>query len=281
MTQVDVPLPQRHDVARFGATTRKDRWWLSPLLVLLGLSAFMIYTTWAAFQGEHYFFSGGGGGDAHYLSPFYSPLLFGQEGEPRWFGAPQPSWWPGWAPFSPAFLILMGPGMMRFTCYYYRGAYYKSFWGAPPACAVGGPHGGRYMGENRFPMIMQNIHRYVFYPAAMFVLILLYDSWRAMWFTMDDGSHHFGVGIGSIVLLTNAVLLGGYTFGCHCARHQIGGYLDCMSKRPVRKKCYDCTSALNRHHMKWAWVSLVWVAWSDIYVRLLSHGVISDLRIIF
>jgi hypothetical protein len=279
MTQVDVHLPQRREVARFGATTRKDRWWLQPLIILLALSAFILYTTWAAFQGEHYFYGGGG---AHYLSPFYSPLIFGQEGEPRWFAAPQPGWWPTWAPFSPAFLILAFPAMMRFTCYYYRGAYYKSFWGAPPACAVGGPHGGRYTGERRFPLILQNIHRYVFYCAAVFVFILLYDAWKAMWFTMPDGSHRFGIGLGSVVLLVNALLLGGYTFGCHCARHLCGGSVDCLSQAPVRKTCYHYVSVLNRRHMLWAWTSLVWVAWSDIYVRMLSMGWISyDPRIVF
>ena len=278
MTHMDVHLPQRREVAQLGATTRKDRWWLQPLVVFLGLSAFIVYTTWAAFQGTNYFYHGGG---AHYLSPFYSPLLVGQPGEPRWFATDRPGFWPSWAPFSPAFLILAGPAMMRFTCYYYRGAYYKSFWGAPPACGVGGPHGGRYTGERRFPLILQNVHRYVFYPAAIFVFILLWDAIRAFWFTGEDGSHRFGIGLGSVILLLNAILLGGYTFGCHCARHMCGGYLDCMSQTKVRKKCYDATSMLNRHHMRWAWVSLIWVALADVYVRLLTHGVIGDPRIVF
>ena len=30
--------------------------------------------------------------------------------------------------------------------------------------------------------------------------------------------------------------------------------------------------------MEFAWVSLIWVALTDLYVRLLSMGVISDLR---
>jgi len=36
---------------------------------------------------------------------------------------------------SPAFLILIGPLSFRLTCYYYRKAYYRSFWLAPVACA--------------------------------------------------------------------------------------------------------------------------------------------------
>src|SRR5688500_13455887 len=82
-------LPQRG----FGQTSRHDLWWLTPLLVFLGLGTFIVYSTWAAFQGQHYT-------HGPYLSPFYSPLLLGGEGEHHgWFG-PKPSWWPGWAPFS-------------------------------------------------------------------------------------------------------------------------------------------------------------------------------------
>lgn len=276
MSRADVSLPHQESVARFGATSRTDAWYLQPLLVFLGLFAFIVYTTWAAFQGVNYFVDANG---AHYLSPFYSPLLYGQAGEPYWIGPGPPSWWPSFLRFSPAFLILMGPGAMRFTCYYYRGAYYKSFWASPPTCGVGGPHGGRYTGEARFPLIMQNIHRYVFYPAAAFVIVLAYDAFRAMWFVADDGSLHFGIGVGSLVLAMNAILLGGYTFGCHCARHQIGGYLNALAGHPIRSKCYACVSSLNRGHMRWAWVSLVWVGLTDLYVRLLSMGVITDFRI--
>ena len=44
----------------------------------------------------------------------------------------------------------------RLTCYYYRKAYYRSFWLSPPACAVAEPH-GKYTGETRFPLILQNV----------------------------------------------------------------------------------------------------------------------------
>ena len=84
-------------------------------------------------------------------------------------------------PFSPALLILWAPGGMRFTCYYYRGAYYKSFWADPPACAVSEPR-KTYWGENSFPLIMQNIHRYFLYLAILFVIVLTYDAFKARWF---------------------------------------------------------------------------------------------------
>ena len=89
----------------FGVTSRQDAWWLTPLLTLLGLSAFIIYSTWAAFQASDYFSKVNG---ADYLSPFYSPVLFDVEGivsGHALFGT-QPTWWPGFLPFSPAFLIL-------------------------------------------------------------------------------------------------------------------------------------------------------------------------------
>jgi len=55
----------------FGATSRRDGWWIQPLVTFLGLSAFMVYATWTAFQGEHYTYG-------NYLSPFYSPEINGE-----------------------------------------------------------------------------------------------------------------------------------------------------------------------------------------------------------
>ena len=136
---------------KFGETSRSDTWWIQPLVVFCGLSAFIVYTTWAAFQGEHYH-------HGPYLSPFYAPEIFGNS-EHSWFGA-KPAWWPSWAPFSPAFLILWAPAGFRLTCYYYRGAYYKAFWADPPSCAVGEPRKG-YRGESSFPLILQNVHRFL------------------------------------------------------------------------------------------------------------------------
>jgi len=38
----------------FGETMRRDAWWVQPLVVFLAFSAFIVYATWAAFQGAHY-----------------------------------------------------------------------------------------------------------------------------------------------------------------------------------------------------------------------------------
>lgn len=254
----------------FGQTSRPDAWWVQPLVVFLGLGAFIVYATWAAFQGVHYHFG-------PYLSPFYSPELFG-ESTHSWFG-PKPGWWPGLLPWSPAFLILWAPGGFRLTCYYYRGAYYKAFWADPPSCAVGEPRTS-YLGERSFPLILQNVHRYFLYLALPFLVILSYDVWRALWFTSANGTVAFGIGVGTFVLALNVVLLGGYTLGCHSLRHLVGGGLDRLAGRPVRRATYRCVSCLNRGHMRWAWLSLFWVAFSDLYVRLCAIGVWTDWRIL-
>jgi len=53
-----------------------------------------------------------------------------------------------------------------------------------------------------------------------------------------------------------------------------------MSKSPLRKTTYDCVSCLNRAHMRWAWFSLFWVGFADLYVRLCSMGIWTDWRIL-
>jgi len=256
---------------RFGQTSRTDRWWIQSALVLCGFSAFIVYSTWAAFQGTHYTFG-------PYLSPFYAPELFGAS-EHAWFG-PKPAAWPGWLPFSPAFLILWAPGGFRLTCYYYRGAYYKAFWADPPACAVGEPRKG-YLGEASFPLILQNVHRYFLYLALAFIVLLAYDVYKAMWFVDSaTGETSFGIGVGTLVLAVNVVLLAGYASGCHSLRHLVGGGRDRLSESPAQLSAYRCVSCLNRKHMVWAWCSLFSVGFSDAYVRLCSMGIWTDWRIL-
>lgn len=254
------------------ATMRVDRWWAGPLAVLSGLLLFIIYVTWAAFQADHYY-------AGPYLSPLYSPVLFTDLGaagaaplEHAWLGA-WPSWWPDFLPASPAFLILIGPAAMRFTCYYYRKAYYRAFVGSPPGCAVV-PLGKRrtYHGESRL-LTFQNLHRYAMYPAVGFVVVLYYDAFLAFSYQGE-----LGIGVGSIVLLINATLIGAYTFGCHALRHLVGGHNDCMScgKRTLKYSCWKGVGWLNARHQGFAWVSLIWVMLTDVYVRLVSHGIITD-----
>jgi len=265
----------------FRVTERTDNWWVGPLSVLFGLCAFIVYSTWAAFQGVHYSvgMTEGFGG---YLSPMYSPLIYIKEGV---VGAAHmshsilgswPEWWPDFVPASPAFLILAFPLSFRFTCYYYRKAYYRAFTGTPPACAVGAvPRKSKYVGETGL-MTIQNLHRYAMYFTVPFIFILSYDGIMSFF---RDGV--FGVGVGSIVLMINPILLGMYVFGCHSFRHLIGGKRDCFScdtRAKIAHGNWKWVTKLNENHQLMAWLSLIWVGGADIYVRMVSMGVITDLN---
>jgi hypothetical protein len=260
----------------FLATYRTDRWWFEPLWTGVGFLIFVLYANWAAFQGDHYFYGG-------YLSPFYSPVLFTDLA--RAGAAPidhavfgeWPAWlqniWPSFLPSSPAWLILAGPLSFRLTCYYYRKFYYRSYFLTPPACAVGARPQKNYRGETLL-FLFQNLHRYALYIAIVYIAVLSYDAWLAFW---RDG--RFGIGVGTIVLLLNPILLGLYTFGCHSFRHLIGGQLNCFTcdgAARTRHGAWTRVSWLNQRHMLFAWISMVWVGLCDLYVRMVSMGVIHD-----
>jgi hypothetical protein len=265
MASTFVPLGKVSKVP-FGSTMRRDNWWVEPLLVFLGYTAFTVYANFAILENGFYEVPG-----TSYLSPMYSPLLFRD----------QPGWWPALLPYSAAWFILWVPLGFRFTCYYYRGAYYKGFWMDPPSCTVGEPGFRRhYRGENKLPLILQNVHRYFLYLGIVFIVILSYDVWKAFWFDGPNGpGTQFGVGVGTLILFLNPILLGMWTFGCHAFRHLIGGRKDVLSDAPVQKSCYDCVSYLNRGHMKWAWISMFYVGFVDLYIRLCSKGIWTDLRL--
>jgi hypothetical protein len=251
---------------RFGETLRRDAWWVQNVIVVTVLTSFIVYATWAALQNAHYV-------SGPYLSPFYSPELFGDS--PHAMFGPKPGGWPSWLPFSPALFILPFPALFRFTCYYYRGAYYKAFWADPPSCSVGEPRKS-YLGERYFPLVLQNVHRYLLLFTSIILLFLWYDVWKAFWFSNGAGGTQFGIGVGSVIMLVNATLLTGYSLGCHSLRHIVGGVLDRLSIAPFRRRLYDVSTACNRRHMNWAWVSLIGVALTDAYIRLCASGVLTD-----
>jgi len=244
-------------------TLRTDRWWISPAVSAAVLLAFVVYATARAFENANYFAS-------PYLSPFYSPCVSANctpGSDP--FGRIVGDWWS----LSPALLILVFPLGFRLTCYYYRRAYYRSFWLSPPACAVAEPHRA-YSGERRFPLILQNSHRWFFYLGVAFNVVL---TWDALLGFRDAAGHWGHMGLGTVVLLANAALLWLYTLSCHSCRHAVGGRLTHFSQHPLRYRAWTLVSRLNGRHPQIAWVSLFGVALSDLYVRLLATGAVTDL----
>jgi hypothetical protein len=238
-------------------SSRSDTWWVKPLLTVLVLGSFVLYATWRGLENRFYEVG-------PYLSPFYSPLLV-------------TGWRIGGWTISPALYIIVFPLSFRLTCYYYRLAYYRAFFWDPPACAIGEPYGRkRYSGEREFPWVIQNLHRFAFYAAAIFIVILTIDALKAFVF---DG--RFGVGLGSLIFAANVTLLGLYTFSCHSFRHLVGGGVNCYSctrAKQVRHGVWRWVSALNARHGLWAWCSLVAVALTDLYVRLVASGALHDVR---
>ncbi len=242
-----------------GSTDRNDRWWIAPWAGGLGLAAFVVYSTWAAFAGINFSYG-------PYLSPFYSPYL-----RPAWF------------PFSASLLVLWVPLGFRLSCYYYRKLYYRSYFLSPPACGVS-EASRTYTGETAFPLkYLPIMHRWFLYLSIIVLAWLWMDAARAF-----DFSGHFGVGLGTLIMLLNVVLLSGFTLGCHALRSAVGGNLRCFScggeggdGGTVRYGIWRTVTRFTTQHHIWAWLSLYGVALTDLYIRLCAMGVITDPRMIF
>jgi hypothetical protein len=81
--------------------------------------AFIVYSSLRAFENANYY-------AAPYISPFYSPCI-----TTRCEGSHFPQLFAG--PASSARRCTSSSSLgFRLTCYYYRKAYYRSFWLSPP-----------------------------------------------------------------------------------------------------------------------------------------------------
>lgn len=253
--------------ATLARTLRTDRWWISPLVTALVLGVFIVYTTVRLFMRDHYWV-----GEYHYLTPLYSPCLSEScmPGSSH-FGTPLPGF-----PLALPLPILIFPILAGFraSCYYYRKAGYRAFLMSPPACAVTEP-ARKYTGETRFPLALQNLHRYFFVLASVLLLINTYDAVLAF-FPARGG---FGIGLGSLILLVNVTMLWLYSLSCHACRHIFGGRLKHFSKHPVQYWFWTQLSKLNGRHMQFAWTSLITVMLTDFYIMAVSAGWVVDLRL--
>ena len=231
------------------------------------LSAWLLYGLVRAAMQSDYFVA-----KYHYLTPFYSPCVTAScRPEARDFGT-----WFGHFPALIPFAIVSLPFLLSFrlTCYYYRKAYYRAFWVSPPACAVAEPHTG-YTGETRFPLIIQNLHRYFFYAVLLISLVNTWDAIRAF----RGGNGGFGIGLGTLIICTNVILLWCYTLSCHSCRHITGGRLKNFSRHPLRYRAWTFVSKLNAKHMQLAWTTLATLVITDLYIALVASGTLTDLRI--
>ena len=95
-----------------------------------------------------------------------------------------------------------------------------------------------------------------------------------------DGVKHFGIGVGSLVLIAESDSAGTVYLRLPLVPPPGGrnqGRAVWIRRR--RKKAYDCVRCLNRGHMQWAWVSMFYVGFADLYMRLCAMGIWHDWRI--
>ena len=207
-----------------------------PLITFIVFSSFVVYVTWALLQGEHYHYG-------NYLSPLYSPELFGDSPH---------------AVFGPWTLAVADPVHPLFAG------------DADPGLPAGVPHDllllprrllqgvlgrSRRLRRRRAARrataarpscrcIIQNVHRYALYFALLFIVLLSIDVVQGFRFNdAATGDATFGIGVGSLVLLINVVLIAGYTLGCHSFRHLVGGMLDTLSRSPASARRPTTASA--------------------------------------
>jgi hypothetical protein len=245
-------------------TLRVDRWWLSPLTTFVVFTGFVIFATYRAFAGDNFYAD-------PYMSPFFSPCITA-----HCDGATTLPIIADWWRLSPALLILVFPLGFRMSCYYYRKAYYRSYWLSPPACAVAEPHAA-YSGETRFPLILNNIHRYFWYGAVVVACFLTWETILAFGPAPGESSG-IHMGLGTVLFVANLALIWLYTLSCHSCRHITAGRLRHFSKHPVRYRLWTWVSRENARHALWAWLSLFSVVAVDFYVYLLATGTFDDPR---
>lgn len=224
-------------------------WWVEPALTLVVFGIFGLYSLWEVFTHNTGLYH-------NYLSPYFSPDIFGIR-------------------LLPAMYVAWVPLIFRFSCYYYRREYYRGFFWDPPACAIAETRKG-YTGETKFPLNLNNLHRFALYLAIIVLIFLWKDAIQAFFF-----KNGFGVGLGSIIMLIDVILLSLYTFSCHAFRHLVGGRMDCFScalKPRASYSLYQRITQWNSRHHVWAWASMFSVWGTDLYIRLLIMGVIHDPR---
>jgi len=243
-------------------TPLRAPWWAYSAFFMGALGVFIVYTVIIVLFDFHRYFSD------PYLSPFFSPVL--------------PVGNIAGVVISPGVWVIWSPAAFRVTCYYYRKGYHRGFL-TPPACAMSAPTALqriKYRGEEAFPWVLNNLHRFFLYTATVNLAFNGLDAFHA--FRQADG--HYMIGLGTVIMIVNVAALSAWMFGCHALRHLAGGNLDCYScswSARTRRTLWEKVTILNERHGLFAILSLFTVWGVDVYVRLLAHGVFHDPRLVF
>jgi len=177
--------------------------------------------------------------------------------------------------YSPTILIVPLPGVFRLTCYAYRKDYHRHLFNHPLGCANADradTEKRKYTGERNAIFQLENFHRYFLYIGIAILPFFYYDFVHSLVFSNS-------LRLGSLFLLVNALTLTAWTLSCHAFRHVIGGNVDCYScvaGGGLRKSVYERQSWLNKHHEALAWVSLLFIFFTDLYLRGLAGGLPLD-----
>jgi hypothetical protein len=252
---VEAALPPRPSTTH-ATPSRNWPWWGAPALTAFWYTAFVVYATWSVFDQVNVVVY-------PYVSPFFSTWIgFGLIKIPI-IGILIP-------------ILAVIPLGLRGSCYYYRKSYFRSFFWDPPACAIRELKRGKYRGETRFPWVLNNYHRYFLILSIIVLIFLWVDVVHAF---IYHGS--FFVGLGSVIMLLNVILLSLYTFTCHSFRYLMGGWVDTFSRTAGGGLWHQTVMLLNRmnpRHGLYAWVSMFSVALTDVYIRLLMAGLFHEPR---
>ncbi len=247
------------------STWRLDNWWAQPIVLMISLLVFVVYATYRVWtMGTDVVVAHHG---YHYQSPFvaYNFAQFlpaGIDQTAFYFLA------------FPGMLLLPIAGGFRFTCYYFRRAYYRSFVARPGACSTEAWKGKEYKGEKRL-LVFQNLHRYFFYM-ALILWVLHVIAWVKDIFY--GGGFYFGVG--TFLLLVDITLLGGYVLGCHAFRHLIGGRLDCFSCTSLNQNqntMWGGVTKLNQKHAFFALASMFSIMIADAYLWYIDSNAVETI----
>ena len=237
-------------------THRKDNWTLK--WFIFG-GTFLIFASYSIlvilFDFPNGFYTLPGETHHVYASPFYGPEVFP-------------------VPFPFALLTLWIPFGFRGTCYYMRRVYYRSFFQSPPACTVTGINAlkGKYSGETRFPWWINHLHRYFLYGAILLGIYHWYEAVNTLIY-----QNTFYLGFGCLLAFADAIFLTFYVISCHAFRNLFGG----GTKRQgvFMNKVWSAISKLNKHHGLWFWCSLLSIWAYDLYIRLITSGILQEMRL--